>query len=275
MEGGAMRGMFTAGVTDVLMENNITFDGAIGVSAGAVFGCNYKSKQIGRAIRYNKMYCNDPRYVSLRSLLKTGNLYNEEFGYHELPDKLDPFDSHTFSSNPMEFYVVCTDMVTGKAVYHRCEQGTAEDIEWMRASASMPLVSKVVKINDLSLSDGGTADSIPIRYLEQQGYNKNIVILTQPKGFVKERNSLLPILRIALRKYPALIHTLTNRHVTYNETLKYIDEQQATGNLFVIQPPEALNIGAVERHPEELERVYQIGRQEAQRKLEQIVEFLR
>lgn len=166
MEGGAMRGMFTAGVIDVLLENNIVFDGAVGVSAGAVFGCNYKSKQIGRAIRYNKTYCNDPRYVSLRSFLQTGNLYNEQFAYHEVPEILDPFDSHTFASNPMEFYVVCTDMVTGNAVYHRCEHGTTEDIEWMRASSSMPLVSKVVKIDNLSLSDGGTADSIPIRFLE-------------------------------------------------------------------------------------------------------------
>lgn len=274
MEGGAMRGMFTAGVIDVLLENNIVFDGAVGVSAGAVFGCNYKSKQIGRAIRYNKTYCNDPRYVSLRSFLQTGNLYNEQFAYHEVPEILDPFDSHTFASNPMEFYVVCTDMVTGNAVYHRCEHGTTEDIEWMRASSSMPLVSKVVKIDNLSLSDGGTADSIPIRFLEQQGYNKNIVILTQPKGFVKKCNSFLPILRVALRKYPALLRTLSNRHITYNETLKYIETQQNAGNLFVIQPPEALNIGAVEHRPEELERVYQIGRHEAQRELQHIIRFL-
>ena len=138
----------------------------------------------------------------------------------------------------------------------------------------MPLVSKVVKIDNLSLSDGGTADSIPIRFLEQQGYNKNIVILTQPKGFVKKRNSFLPILRVALRKYPALLRTLSNRHITYNETLKYIETQQNAGNLFVIQPPEALNIGAVEHRPEELERVYQIGRHEAQRELQHIIRFL-
>lgn len=275
MEGGAMRGMFTAGVTDVLMENGITFDGGIGVSAGATFGCNYKSKQIGRALRYNKTYCNDPRYVGLRSLLTTGNLYNEQFAYHELPDKLDVFDTRTFSENPMEFYVVCTDAETGKPVYHQCERGDAEDIEWMRASASMPMVSKLVKIGDRYLSDGGTSDSIPIRYFEEIGYDRNVIILTQPKGFVKKQNSLLPLLRIALRKSPALLRAIEERPEIYNETLAYIEKQKKLGKVFVIQPPEALNIGAVEHKAEELERVYQIGRKEAERVLEQVTQFIR
>lgn len=275
MEGGAMRGMFTAGVTDVLMENDVAFDGGIGVSAGAAFGCNYKSKQIGRTIRYNKKYCNDPRYVSLRSLLKTGNLYNEEFGYHELPNKLDVFDVRTFSENPMEFFVVCTDVETGKPVYHRCEHGDKKDVEWLRASASMPLVSKFVKIGNQYLSDGGTADSIPLRYFEKIGYDKNVVILTQPKGFVKKKNSLLPILRVALRKYPALIHTLTERHNVYNETLSYVEKQRKNGKVFVIQPPKALNIGAVEHNADELERVYQMGRKEGEKVLRQVIEFLK
>lgn len=274
MEGGAMRGMFTAGVTDVFMENNITFDGAIGVSAGAAFGCNYKSGQIGRAIRYNKKYCNDPRYVSFRSLLKTGDLYNEQFAYHELPYKLDKFDATAFSENPMKFYVVCTDVDTGKPVYHCCEKGDEEDIEWMRASASMPLVSKLIHIDGKALSDGGTADSIPIRYFEQIGYEKNVVVLTQPSGFVKKRNSLLPFLRIALRKQPKLLEALANRHNIYNETLTYLKKQEQSGKVFLIQPPEALNIGAVERKPEELERVYQIGRNEANRRLEQLHKFI-
>ena len=274
MEGGAMRGMFTAGVIDVLMEAGVCFDGAIGVSAGAVFGCNYKSRQIGRVIRYNKTYCQDPRYVSFRSLLRTGDIYGEEFCYHELPDRLDPFDVKTYEENPIDFYVVCTDVETGKPVYHNCLKGDAEDIQWMRASASMPALSRFVNLDGHMLSDGGTADSIPVRFFESIGYERNVVILTQPEGYVKKPNQLLPLLRILLRKNPALIQALENRHERYNETISYIKKQELSGNLLVIRPEAALNIGAVERHPEELERVYQLGRKEGEKRLAEVEEFL-
>jgi len=128
LEGGAMRGMFTAGVLDVLMEQGITVDGMVGVSAGAVFGCNYKSHQIGRTIRYNTTYCNDKRYASFRNLLRTGNLYSEDFCYHEVPEKLDPFDDKAFRESPMDYFVVCTDVRTGDPIYHKCRKGDAEDV---------------------------------------------------------------------------------------------------------------------------------------------------
>ena len=163
LEGGAMRGMFTAGVLDVLMEHGIVLDGAIGVSAGAVFGCNYKSHQIGRVIRYNTQYCNDKRYASFGNLLRTGNLYSEQFCYHTVPEKLDVFDAKAFAENPMDFFVVCTDVRTGDPIYHKCRTGDAEDIQWMQASASMPLAAKIVKIGHYQLLDGGIADSIPVR----------------------------------------------------------------------------------------------------------------
>ena len=169
LEGGAMRGMFTAGVLDVLMEHNIQLDGAIGVSAGAVFGCNYKSHQIGRVIRYNTEYCNDKRYASFRNLLRTGNLYSEDFCYHEVPEKLDPFDEEAFRASPMDFFVVCTDVRTGEPIYHKCRTGDAEDIRWMQASASMPLAAKIVKIGHYQMLDGGVADSIPVRFFESIG----------------------------------------------------------------------------------------------------------
>ena len=146
LEGGAMRGMFTAGVLDVLMEHGLTTDGTIGVSAGAVFGCNFKSHQIGRVIRYNTEYCNDKRYASFRNLLRTGNLYSEDFCYHEVPEKLDPFDEEAFRASPMDFFVVCTDLHTGDPIYHKCRSGDAEDVRWMEASASMPLAAKAVRI---------------------------------------------------------------------------------------------------------------------------------
>ena len=163
LEGGAMRGMFTAGVLDVLMEHGLTTDGTIGVSAGAVFGCNFKSHQIGRVIRYNTEYCNDKRYASFRNLLRTGNLYSEDFCYHEVPEKLDPFDEEAFRASPMDFFVVCTDLRTGDPIYHKCRSGDAEDVRWMEASASMPLAAKAVRIGHYSLLDGGVADSIPVR----------------------------------------------------------------------------------------------------------------
>ena len=136
MEGGAMRGMFTAGVTDVLMEAGITVDGAIGTSAGAVFGCNVKSGQIGRVIRYNTRFCADRRYASLRNLLLTGDLFGAAFCYEDIPDRLDPFDRAAFAANPMAFYAVCTDAVTGQAIYHRCHDGGREDMLWQIGRAS-------------------------------------------------------------------------------------------------------------------------------------------
>ncbi len=274
MEGGAMRGMFTAGVIDVMMERGIVFDGAIGVSAGAVFGCNYKSHQIGRVIRYNKRYCRDKRYVSLRSLIKTGNLYGVEFAYHLLPEKLDPFDADTFENSPMEFYVVCTDADTGKPVYHKCEKGDGDDLEWMRASASMPLAGDIVNIDGRNLSDGGSADSIPIEFFRSIGYEKNVVILTQPLGFEKKKNKFLPIIKVALKKYKGLIKALEERPVHYNETIRKIAEFESEGNTFVIRPSEDLKIGAVEHNPKELERVYQLGRAEAKARMDELLKFM-
>lgn len=274
LEGGAMRGIFSAGIMDVLMEGGIWFDGAVGTSAGAAFGCNFKSRQIGRVIRYNKKFCRDPRYASLRSWVMTGDLFNARFSYEELPQRLDPFDVETFRRSPMEFYAVCTDVRTGKAVYHQCEDGGADDIAWIRASASMPLASRVVNLQGQLLSDGGTADSIPIRFFQQLGYDRCVVILTQPLGFVKRRSRLMPILALALRKYPALVRALKERPEAYNLVTKFIREQELAGKLLVFRPDAPLGIGAVVRDPNELERVYQLGRNAALRRLEEVKAFL-
>lgn len=274
LEGGSMRGMFSAGVMDVFMENGIEFDGAVGVSAGAVFGCNYKSKQIGRAIRYNKRFCNDPRYASFRSLIKTGDIYGADFCYRQIPDELDVFDTETFEKNPMDFYVVATDMDTGKPVYHKCRDGKKDDIEWMRASASMPLVSRTVKIGKYSLSDGGTSDSIPVRFMIRKGYDKIVVILTQPEGFVKKKNKLIPVIKITMRDKPNFIKAISERHKMYNKTLACIKKLEESGRILVIRPPEALSIGAVEHNPDELERVYRLGRKIGEEYLGKVKEYL-
>ena len=237
LEGGAMRGMFTAGVLDVLMEQGITVDGMVGVSAGAVFGCNYKSHQIGRTIRYNTTYCNDKRYASFRNLLRTGNLYSENFCYHEVPEKLDPFDDKAFRESPMDYFVVCTDIRTGDPIYHKCRTGDAEDVLWMEASASMPLAAKIVRIGHYGLLDGGVADSIPIRFFESIGYKRNLIILTQPKGFVKKKNPMLPAIRARYLRYPAFVEAVADRHERYNETLSYISMLEQSGKDYVIRPP--------------------------------------
>ncbi len=275
LEGGAMRGLFSAGVMDVLMEHQIAFDGTIGVSAGAAFGCNYKSRQPGRVIRYNTEYARDPRYCSLRSLFKTGDLFGADFCYHELPNKLDPFDTEAFQQNPMEFYVVCTDVLTGEAVYQKCGIADDECFEWLRASASMPLVSRTVEIGGRRMLDGGIADSIPLRYFEQIGYNKILVILTQPEGYRKKKNKALPLIRLSFRQYPKMVEALEKRHKKYNDTLAYVKKREREGAVLVLRPQDSLSIGRVEHNPERMRQVYDCGRKVALQSLEQIEAFLR
>lgn len=274
LEGGAMRGMFTAGVTDVMMEQGITFDGAVGVSAGAAFGTNYKSRQIGRTIRYNKRFCNDPRYCGLRSLLTTGNLYNTEFAYRELPLQLDVFDFETYRSNPMEFYVVCTDVETGEPVYHRYEGTEKSGFDWIRASASMPLVSRIVDIDGKKLLDGGIADAIPLRFFQRIGYGRNVVILTQAADYRKKKTSALPLIRLMYRRYPQLVQAMAQRHDMYNSTLEYIARQEAAGNILVIRPEHPLPVSRVEKNQQKLQEAYDIGRRTAAGQMERIRQFL-
>ncbi len=269
-----MRGMFTAGVMDVLMENGIEFDGAVGVSAGAAFGVNYKSKQIGRVIRYNTKFVGDKRYCGFRVLLKTGNIYSTDFCYGEVPLKHDVFDFATYRKNPMEFYVVATDVETGEAVYHKYEGREDHGFDWIRASASMPLVSQIVEIDGQKLLDGGIADSIPVKFFESIGYDRNIAVLTQPKGYVKSKNSMLPLIKVKYRKFPKLVEAMANRHTMYNETVAYIEERERAGSLLVIRPERELPVSRVEKEPDNLRAAYEIGRQTAWKQMEQIQGYL-
>ncbi len=261
LEGGAMRGMFTAGILDIWMEHGVTVDGMVGVSAGTVFGCNYKSKQIGRTIRYNSKYCNDKRYCSIHSLFHTGDLYGKDFCYYEIPEKLDLFDTKTFAQDPMEFYATCTDVDTGKAVYHRIDHIDDTEMEWMRASASMPLVSTPVEIEGKRYLDGGIADSIPLRFFERLGYEKNIVILTRPKGYLKHQSKWMLLIKPALHNMPQIASMMEQRPERYNRTLRYIARREAAGKVYVIRPPKALPVGHVEKDPDKLWETYQIGRE--------------
>ena len=269
MEGGAMRGMFTCGVMDVLMENGITFDGAAGISAGAVFGCNFKSGQIGRPLRYNKKYCRDPRYCGVRSLIRTGDLYGADFCYRELPDVLDPFDREAFARNPMEFHVGATDIETGECVFHRCTDGGETDMLWFRASASMPVVSRPVRIGGRRYLDGGIADAVPYAYMERQGYGRNVIVLTQPGGYRKKPEAA-PVMKLLLRRMPKIREAMARRHRMYNRQMDELDRMEAEKTALIIRPPEDQRIGHTEKNPEELERVYRTGRAEAEKRLPEI-----
>lgn len=273
LEGGAMRGLFTAGIIDVMMEAGVEPDGLIGVSAGAAFGCNYKSRQPGRAIRYNTRFAKDARYSGLKSLLTTGDYFNAQFGYHIVPYQYDLFDVAAFEQNPMEFMVVCTDVLTGQAVYHKMERVDYDELEWLRASASMPLASKVVEVAGHKLLDGGVADSIPLAYFESIGYERNVVILTQPEGYVKHRTKLMPLMRIGLRRYPEMIQAMDRRYLMYNHELEFVRQAEREGRCLVIRPDEKLPIGHISHDPEEMKRVYQIGREMGDRYIERIKAF--
>lgn len=273
LEGGALRGLFSAGVIDVMMENGIDYEGVIGVSAGSNFGCNYKSHQPGRVIRYNVRFANDPRYMGMRSLLTTGNLVGAEFAYHYMPLELDVFDIATFESDPMEFYLVCTDCLTGEPVYYRMDKVDYDSLEWLRASASMPLVTRPVKVGGRVLLDGGISDSIPLEHFQGMGFDRNVVVLTRPRSYRKEPAKLWPY-RLLMRRYPAITQAMARRHEMYNSQLDYVEREEKAGRIFVIAPDEELPIGRVEMNIEKMNAVYNIGRDTATALLPRLREFL-
>ncbi len=269
-----MRGMFSVGVMDTLMENGIEFDGIVGVSAGAAFGCNYKSRQAGRAIRYNIAYCKDKRFCSFHSLIKTGDLFGAEFCYHTITDQLDIFDFEAFAQTPVEFHIVCTDIESGKPIYHICDRADYQGLEWMRASSSMPMVSRVVEIDGIKMLDGGISDSIPLEYFESIGYDRTITVLTQPTGYIKKKNPLLPLIRIMYRKYPRLVETMAKRHDVYNAQRRYAEEAELDKRTIIICPEKPLPVGRVEHDAEKLREAYEIGRQSAAKNIDAIKKFL-
>ena len=273
LEGGAMRGLFSAGVIDILMENNLLPDGVIGVSAGAAFGCNMKSKQPGRVIRYNKKLAHDWRYASFRSLLTTGDYFGGEYAYHYMPRHLDYFDVETFNNNPMEFWVVCTNVGTGKAVYKRLMEVDNNCLEYIRASASMPIAARIVTVEGKKLLDGGIADSIPLRFFQEQGYDRNLVVLTQPANYVKEPNKLMPLMRLCLRRHPRIIRALEQRHIMYNNQLEYVRQEEKKSNTLVLRPETALTIGHLSHNPDDMQATYEHGRKVATKHLEEIKAF--
>lgn len=273
LEGGGLRGIYTAGVMDVFLEENIVVDGVIGVSAGAIHGASYVSKQKGRNLRYSLRYRKDKRYMSLNSLIRTGDLFGVDFCYHDLPDKLDPFDYDTFRSNPTRMYVCCSNLETGEAEYLECKD-MKQDMEKLRASASLPLVSRTVEIDGMKLLDGGISDSIPIFAFRRMGYRRNIVVLTRPEGYRKSPDGMLKFEAVKYRDYPEFVRRMALRYKYYNKTLDKLEELERKGEVFILCPSRTLKISRIERNKNRIQAMYELGVQDTKDKINEVKEFL-
>lgn len=275
LEGGAMRGMYTAGVLDVLMDNNINIDGIVGTSAGALFGVNYFSKQRGRVIRYSKRFCKDIRYISKLSLFLTGNIVNKNFAYYKVTNKYDIFDNETFKKTNKDYYAVVTNIETGKPEYKKIKD-PIKDMEYLRASSALPLVTKNVSINNKLYLDGGISDAIPLNKCIELGYDKIIVLLTQPLDYRKKELSKnkIKLINKKYKKYPHLIETMINRHNNYNNTIEHIIDLEKKQEIFVIRPSKQININIIERDKNKLQNVYDLGVKDANKNIKKLKKYL-
>lgn len=272
LEGGGVRGVYTAGVLDIFMENGITFDGLVGTSAGAIHGCSYLSNQKGRGIRYYLKYCTDPRFMSIRSWIKTGNVVETEFSYHELPEKLDPYDYEAFKANAVPFYAVCTNLETGEAEYIQITD-MLEQIDVLRASASLPYFSQIVELGGKKYLDGGCSDAIPVGGFIKMGYEKNVVVLTRPNNYIK-KPELRGVASIIYRKYPKFVELMRRRHELYNQAVENIKELEAQGKIFVIRPESDLPARRMEHDPKNVQATYDFGVADAKKALPELLEWL-
>ena len=258
LEGGGMRALFTAGVLDALLDiKELDIDGIVGVSAGALFGVNYVSGQKERAIRYNIKYARDKRYMGLYSWITTGNAVNEEFAFYEIPFKLDVFNQEKFKQSKIDFYVVMTNVESGKPEYVLIKD-VFKQMEYLRATSALPFASKIIEINGKKYLDGGISDSIPIDYCESLGYDKIILVLTRPENTHKE-DKLNFLYKLVYRKYPNLVERLINMGKDYEIVLKKIKDLENENKIFVIRPPKVLKIGRLEKNEDKIQNVYDIG----------------
>ena len=274
LEGGGMRALFTAGVLDALLDvKELDVDGIIGVSAGALFGANYVSGQKERAIRYNKKYARDKRYMGFHSWITTGNAVNKEFAFYELPFKLDVFDQEKFKESKIDFYVVMTNVENGKSEYVLIKD-IFKQMEYLRATSALPFASKIIEINGKKYLDGGISDSIPIDYCESLGYDKIILVLTRPENSYKE-DKLNFLYKLVYRKYPKLVERLINMGKDYEVVLKKIKKLENENKIFVIRPPKVLKIGRLEKDENKIQEVYDIGLNTGKMEVNELLNYLK
>ncbi len=272
LEGGAMRGMYTAGILDVFMENKVHFDGIIGTSAGALFGVNYLSEQKGRVIRYNKRFNSDKKYMGFYPLLKEGNFISKKYAFYKVPRKLDVFDDETYKKSEVPFYAVVTEIESGEPKYVRITS-VFEQMEVLRASGAMPFITKPVKLGAHEYLDGGITDSIPYKWLMKQGYDKIIVVLTRDMDYRKKPMSPA-IAGICYRKYPNLVNRLIDRHNMYNSSVEELKKLEEEDKVMVIRPSVPIEISRTERDPEKLQTVYELGLMDGDDALSRLYEYL-
>jgi len=275
LEGGSMRGMYTAGVLDVFLDENIEVDGIIGVSAGALFGPNYYSKQRGRVIRYNKRFCKDRRYMSFWNLLLTGNIVGKKFAYYDVTTKYDIFDNETFMKNNRGYYAAATNVETGEAEYLEMKD-VLKDMEMLRATSALPFFSEMIKIDGHKYLDGGIADSIPVEKCKEMGFDKIVVVLTRPLHFRKKPMSdkMIKLLELRYKKYPKFVKRMKNRSAEYNQTVEKIIEMEKRGEIFVVRPSGDINLKVIERNPDNLQAVYEMGLNDAHHIIEDLKDYL-
>lgn len=273
IEGGGMRGVYAAGVLDFFMERNIYFDDCYAVSAGSCHAASYYSKQIGRSLKVTLDYINDKRYCSINSLIKTGDMFGAEMVYDIIPNELVLYDYDIFNEFNGNFYSVVTNCKTGKAEYIKIKD-MKKDIIAIRASSSLPLLSRIVEINGESYLDGGISDSIPIKKSIEDGHKKNVVILTRDKNYRKSKSSFLSLFKLKYKKYPNLVKAIGNRYKMYNETLDFVEEKRKKGEAFVIQPKGPVNIGRLEKDKTKLKALYDEGYNDAKESYEELIKFI-
>lgn len=273
LEGGAMRGLYTAGVIDVFLENNIEVDGVIGVSAGVLFGVNYLSKQKGRVLRYNKKFVKDRRYMGMWCLITTGNIVSKDFSFYEIPYKLDVFDDEEYKKSKTKMYATVTNVETGKPEYMKLDS-VFEQMEILRATSAMPFVSKLVELNGNKYLDGGISDSIPVDKCKEMGYDKIIVVLTRTIEYRKKKESEA-LINMFYKKYPNLAETLKNRHINYNFSVEKVIDLENKKEIFVIRPSKTLKIKRIEKDTDKLQAMYDLGVEDCKNKLEELMMYLK
>lgn len=272
LEGGAMRGMYTAGVLDTFLDKDFWVDGIISVSAGALFGVNYPSRQKGRAIRYNKKFISDKRYISFKSLVSTGNIVNKDFAFYEVPFKYDVFDNKTFKESDIDFYVAVTNLQTAQAEYVKLIDPLAQ-MEVLRATSAMPYVSRPVEIDEIPYLDGAIADSIPVEQIQKLGYDKIIVILTRTLEYRKSK-PMTWIAKWFYRRYPHFADAVNQRYAMYNQQVENVIKLAEKGDIFVIRPSVDLKIKRIEKDPNKLQAMYELGIKDMQLQWKNLLDYL-
>ena len=273
LEGGGMRGIYTAGVLDFFIDKNIEVDLVVGVSAGGCHAASYLSKQYKRAFHSNVDYLNDKDYISFRNLIKNGSIFGMELMFDKIPNELYPYDHEAFYNSKSKFTVVATNCETGEAEYFHLKD-MKKDIMYLQASCSIPMFANIVEVDGYKLVDGGVADSIPIEYALKQGCNKNIVILTRDKTYRKNKVKFLSLIKRKYKKYPKLVKSIANRHLNYNKSLDLIKSLEDKKDILVIRPKSPVKVSQIEKNVNKLTDLYNEGYNDAKDSYEKIIEFL-